>query len=225
MKRICFTCNREFKSRNNGPGRGKYCSMKCRSEQRKHPKIPCPTCREMFHPNRTHEVYCSKKCVQPPNKLTDPIDRFWSQVDKTTSPNGCWIWFGFKVKGYGKFSVFIENKWKSLCSHRYAAELTLGYSILGQPCLHNCDNPSCVRFHSEHVSLGTQKKNMEDKVSKNRQAKGEKIGTSKLTEEQVKEIRRRLSNGELGFRLAQIYNVRETNISSIKLKKTWRHIL
>jgi low affinity Fe/Cu permease len=32
---------------------------------------------------------------------------------------------------------------------------------------------------------------MRDKVSKNRQARGETIGTVKLTEEEIKEIRRR----------------------------------
>ncbi len=48
--------------------------------------------------------------------------------------------------------------------------------------LHSCDNPGCV--HPLHVSEGTQGDNVRDMVSK-----GRHVGTSKLTDDQVREIR------------------------------------
>src|SRR5690606_41243895 len=52
---------------------------------------------------------------------------------------------------------------------------------------HTCDNKRCI--NPEHLVLGTQADNMADKVSRNRQAKGETHGMSKLTNEQVKYIK------------------------------------
>lgn len=83
----CFTCGKSFftKPARIKEGRGKYCSMTCRSAQRKHPPIPCPTCGKMFHPNRTHEIYCSNKCVNRHLNIADPKERFWSYVSKSRS--------------------------------------------------------------------------------------------------------------------------------------------
>ena len=41
----------------------------------------------------------------------DAIARFWSKIDKTSSPNGCWIWNGHKDNdGYGIITVSKQNK-------------------------------------------------------------------------------------------------------------------
>ena len=57
--------------------------------------------------------------------------------------------------------------------------------------MHTCDNKLCIE--PTHLVLGTQLDNMRDKVNKNRQAKGESVGTSILTEKDVLEIREKYS--------------------------------
>lgn len=54
--------------------------------------------------------------------------------------------------------------------------------------------------------------------------KGDKNGNSKLTENQVLEIRKRLKNGESNISIATLYNIGNTAISKINLNKTWKHI-
>lgn len=54
--------------------------------------------------------------------------------------------------------------------------------------------------------------------------KGEQIGTSILTGEQVIEIRRRISAGHTDTAIASEYGVNRSTISHIRVQKTWKHI-
>ena len=54
--------------------------------------------------------------------------------------------------------------------------------------------------------------------------RGERSASAKLTEAQVTEIRRRLRDGELGYRLADEFGVLKTTISAIKTRRTWTHL-
>ena len=87
---------------------------------------------------------------------------------------------------------------------------------------HKCDHPYCCNI--EHLEAGTQLDNVRDMIQRGRDVyhvskiRGTKIGISKLTEQQVKEI----YLSKLGYRkLSKIYNVSVTNIYYIKRKKRW----
>lgn len=88
---------------------------------------------------------------------------------------------------------------------------------------HNDDNP--INNFPNNLFWGTTKDNVDDKVRKNRQAKGENNGKTYLTEKQIKEIRRKYSpekkNGPL---LADEYKTTRTNIYYIVHRKNWKHI-
>lgn len=58
-------------------------------------------------------------------------------------------------------------------------------------------------------------------VNKGRMAVGERVSTAKLTEADVREIR---ASDEMGITLAAKYGVNKATISSIKLRKKWKHI-
>ena len=88
--------------------------------------------------------------------------------------------------------------------------------------MHTCDNPSCI--NPNHLVAGTHADNCNDKVNKNRQAKGSMIGISKLTENQVFSIKHFLSIGFSGAELAEKYGVSHMCISRIKRWKTWTHV-
>lgn len=138
--------------------------------------------------------------------------KFWDKVSKTST---CWLWTGAKVPyGYGQFAKGY--------AHRYSYKLHKGEIPIGLCILHKCDVPSCV--NPEHLLLGTQKNNMEDKVSKGRQNRGEERPLSKLTEKEILEIRSR--NTYRGCRIvwAKEFKVSAELIRRIINKEIWKHI-
>jgi len=170
-------------------------------------------------------VTCNNKlCVNPEHLVYGDEARFWNKVFKLSEQQGgCWIWIGAHDKnGYGKFHLSNDGLDIHLRAHVYSFMIynrVPRFKIL-QVC-HTCDNPACVR--PEHLFLGTAQENTDDKVSKNKQAKGELHGISKLTEAQVKEIRE-LYPKINGMKLAKLYNVTHSVIYSILNRKYWKHI-
>jgi hypothetical protein len=53
---------------------------------------------------------------------------------------------------------------------------------------------------------------------------GSEQGSSKLTEDQVLEIRKRLINGESCTLISKDYNVVPQTIGKIKLNQRWKHV-
>ena len=146
------------------------------------------------------------------------IQDFWNKVD-IQGPDDCWIWSGMKNKaGYGLMSY----QGKQHTAHRLSAEFS-NNNPKGKFVCHSCDNTSCV--NPKHLFLGTTQDNTQDRFIKDRSAKGETIGTSKLTEQQVLDIRYRYSLGNISLRkLAKHYGLGESSIHPIIQRKTWKHI-
>ncbi len=90
----------------------------------------------------------------------------------TTKTNTCWLWSGRIVRGYGV--VWDPVKYKEVRAHRAAWELVNGPIPKDMCICHKCDIRNCV--NPDHLFLGTQNDNIQDKVSKNRQAKGANSG-------------------------------------------------
>lgn len=134
---------------------------------------------------------------------------------------GCWEWVGTKIKqGYGHIS------WngKQTRVHRLSAYLWMNFDFnKNLEICHKCDNPAC--FNPEHLFVGTHKDNAKDMINKNRQARGEKIANSKLTEKDIVEIRD-LYKSNLFFQkeIAEIYNVSLILIKKIINFKIWQHV-
>lgn len=146
-------------------------------------------------------------------------ERFWRKV--SPEPNtGCWLWTraddGY---GYGVFRV----EGKTLKAHRFAFQLAHGRDPFpGLYVCHKCDQPACV--NPEHLFEGTQKDNIHDAMFKGRAARGARSGGAHLTEEKVREIRRRSEMGETHSQLAKEFCVTISNISAITLGRSWRWI-
>ena len=106
-------------------------------------------------------------------------------------------------------------------AHRVSYELFKGPIPAGLHILHRCDTPACV--NPAHLRAGTVKENMAEREARGRRdVRGEQIGTSKLTAQQVAEIK---SQARVSQKvLAERYGVKPTHIWRIRTGKSWAHV-
>ena len=148
------------------------------------------------------------------------VERFWVKVDKSAGDEGCWNWTATRINdGYGHFWL----RDRLVLSHRLSAAMA-GLDVKSLVVCHKCDNPACV--NPAHLFTGTQADNNRDRSVKGRNGNltGSANGRSKLTEEDVSEIKARLRAGELQRSIVKDFGVTEQQVSSIKLGKTWSHV-
>lgn len=128
---------------------------------------------------------------------------------------GCWLWRGARNPN-GRPILSVKGKTKY--AHRMAYETFVG-SIGGALVCHSCDNMACV--NPAHLWLGTQQDNQKDKVRKGRQARGAKVGSAKLTETDVAEIRRLRAGGMKYLELSRRFGVVHGAIGHILAGRAW----
>jgi len=159
--------------------------------------------------------------MKPIPTLTDEqLERFWSKIDQHGSDD-CWEWQAGNIRGYGHF--FMNG-------HTYRAT-RVAYSLLhGSPPLdkcvcHTCDHPPCC--NPAHLFLGTFLDNNQDRAAKGRSAtninpqKGERNGRAKITERDVKVIRRSKKSDQ---ETADEYGLARSIINKIRNRKLWKHV-
>lgn len=169
---------------------------------------------------------CGKKCIKRNSYIVakgktancgcirkaKAEERFHSLYDKT---DGCWEWQGsLNAGGYGK--------WACGTASRQAYKYAYGEIPKGMQVCHKCDNRKCVR--PEHLFLGSIADNMADKVKKNRQAKGSRIGSSMLTEDIVLGIRKMRIAGADYQSIADKFNCSWDLVRKICKNAVWQHV-
>lgn len=155
-------------------------------------------------------------------------DRFWSRVDKS---GDCWLWTGNTFAARGGYGSFYDDKvfgpQRNRRAHRVSYELAHGVRLdSSETVCHSCDTPLCVR--PDHLFLGTQQDNLRDMRDKGRANPGTSRGSAHykaaLTEEQVREIRRRYSAGEMPTALAREMGLTESIVGSAARGRTYRNV-
>jgi hypothetical protein len=128
--------------------------------------------------------------------------------------NGCIEYRGYcDKKGYCRFGH------KRKLAHRVSYELSIGIIPDGLHVCHRCDNRCCI--NPNHLFLGTNEDNVRDCISKGRNAKGETITNSKLTEEHILKIRMDTRPDKV---IAAEYGISQGHVSRIQMRRTWKHI-
>lgn len=147
------------------------------------------------------------------------LEEVFNRYANKKNNNECWLWAGGRFsQGYGRL---VHDK-KDLKAHRVSYELHKGIIPKGMYVCHSCDIPECV--NPEHLWLGTHLENEIDKDIKKRRPKCEKAGRSKLTNNEVKNIKQKLASGCKQVSLVKEYNVSKSTISRIALNITWGEV-
>lgn len=191
-----------------------------------------------------YRVCCGRACAARVGR-PDTNSRFWAKVNKNgpvpvhrPELGQCWLWTGRpRADGYGRFGS--QNNGRSaLLAHRAAYLFTYGVIPDGAFICHHCDNRGCVR--PSHLFTGNQLDNMQDAASKGRMAsgarhnskanpatvlRGEKHGSHKLTETQVRQIRAEYAIGDTSERkLAKAHAVTRGAIRRVLDGTSWLHV-
>jgi len=189
-------------------------------------KKKCPVCGTMIVKKYIGQLRAVKTCSMACKNTyhAKPLaELLWRRVEKPNK-NGCMIWQGKPFNnGYGYVAEYVDKKKRVIGVHCAAYELTYGKIPKGMFVCHHCDNKLCC--NPEHLFLGTNRENINDMLKKGRSLKGIKHHSSKLTEKQVKEIRKKYDGKKrTASYFAKKFNVGTTCIYSVIHKHTWRHI-
>lgn len=202
-----------------------------------------PLCAVCSAPLNQGRLYCSRSCSGRgfPHDARPLPERFWECVNRD-GPHGCWVWTAWRDRhGYGHIFRGGHRHAGSVRAHRFSWELHYGAIPNGLHVLHHCDNPPCVR--PDHLWLGTQRDNNEDRHNKGRSRggsrpvvtwqqqhperilRGVQIATAKLTDARVLEMRRRYAAGGVSYKtLARENGISKATCAEILTGKIWRHV-
>lgn len=141
---------------------------------------------------------------------------------------GCWLWTGkCYTNGYGTIKLGGRaGKFRKV--HRVAASLWLNID-LDSPMhvLHHCDVRRC--FNPEHLYGGTNADNVHDRATRKRGREHRQRGAAhhmaKLTDDDVREIRRLVARGHRQREIADTYGVKVQQISRIICRTMWTHVV
>jgi hypothetical protein len=152
----------------------------------------------------------------PRDRLIRDAESRWTASFERGGPDACWPWRArLDGDGYGVFSVDGESQ----RAHRLMYEREVGPIPAGMVVRHRCDNRPCV--NPSHLLVGTPQDNNRDAVERERQARGERIASATLTEDQVREI---LTSSEPNRVLADRYGVTLQGVWLIRKRINWKHV-
>lgn len=170
---------------------------------------------------RLHYSHLKKYGHTEARKWPTAEQRFLAKV-KVNPITHCWEWQGSKTENqYGLMGY--EGRLRR--ANRIAMALYRGFDITSPiQVLHHCDNPCCVNV--EHLFLGDNQANVDDKMRKGRHRILNRKQRLKrqLTEKQVAEIRRRKMAGEKAKTIAKDLNISERTVGEIHRREHCRHL-
>lgn len=206
-----------------------YCSDACRRIAYGRPAIQfsdkvCAKCGRAFPlvPGKNRQRYCAEHAASRGYKSSprrSAEERYWHHVD-IRGPDDCWPWRSAPTGGYGAFWTGEVQT----TANRYGLSLKLRkpLSEIGPHTRHSCDNPPCQ--NPAHLTEGTAADNHEDMRLRGRRKRTGPPG-GQLTAEAVVDIRTRYATGDICQQgLADQYGVNQRTISSVVLRKIWRHV-
>lgn len=129
-----------------------------------------------------------------------------------------------EINRYGYLYVILSglNGRKLLCIHTLVLEAFVGPRPAGLECRHLDGNNKNNRL--ENLCWGTVTENRHDRILHGTSNQGERCNTAKLTEGDVRLIRKRAANGERQRAIAKDFPVDWTTVGNVVRRQTWKHI-
>ncbi len=148
------------------------------------------------------------------------IARFWEFVS-VGYPDECWWWNGAQDdRGVGQFWI----QGKVVRASRMAWSIANGkpFPELLDAC-HTCDNACCC--NPAHIWPDTHQANMDDMNAKQRHPHGETHGGSKISEQDVRDIRAACVDGTQTYeQIGAKYQLSKWQVSNIHRRLQWGHV-
>jgi hypothetical protein len=137
----------------------------------------------------------------------------------TVGKDGKWLWNGLLDKNnYGRGS-FNGKQWRA---SRLSYTAFIGDIPDGMLVCHKNDCPQDV--NPKNLFLGSPSENSMDMVKKGRSLQGVKNHEATITEEDVIEIKRMLSEGIHSTIIEKKFGISKHIVSLIKTGRTWKHV-
>lgn len=143
------------------------------------------------------------------------VARFMKFVEKGDDPDDCWKWNRSTTftGGYGRF--FVDGKERSRPAHEVSYRIFIGPVPNGHEMRHN---RRCKCVNPLHLTTGTKDQNIHDQIKQGSSTRGERHGSSILTEEQVLYIR---SGSKSPRELATELGVHYNTVKHVLRKTSW----
>lgn len=130
----------------------------------------------------------------------------------------CVLWpFYIMKEGYGQVGtyrgMFLAHRLVCAFAHGHPPDST-------SQAIHGCGIKACV--NPRHLRWGTQKDNEDDK--RGHGTWFARISNGKLTEEQVRDIRRRYAAGDRPVDISAATGVPKSTVVKVARRYTWKHI-
>lgn len=140
----------------------------------------------------------------------------WLEQSFKSDTDDCILWpYGTTKDGYGT----VRHNLKMRKTHRVVCEWANGPVPSNQhETAHSCGNAACV--NKAHLRWATRLENTNDKRIHGTMPRGEATGRAKLTEAQVREIRK-LIQSKGRREIAKIYGVHPATVDVIKKRQSW----
>lgn len=130
-----------------------------------------------------------------------------------TTPTGCMEFQGcIQSNGYSRATVERKTDY----GHRHIYRLTKGEIPAGMDVCHTCDNRRCI--NPGHLFIGSRQENMADAVRKGRQAQGEMLPQTKITDFIRREIVRMAQEGAKYKDIAAEFGIGRHHVGQIAIK-------
>src|SRR5262245_6697532 len=127
-----------------------------------------------------------------------------------------------KRKGYMRVCVRVNGKTKTPYVHTLMLLAFIGPRPPGCETRHK--NGNRTDNWIDNLAWGTRQENADDRLSHGTQIRGQDVHSSKLTPEQVKELRSLNLAGWGCRRLARIFGLNRTSVLAICKRESWKHV-